>query len=79
MKEYFFKQFKAVGMRHQGHSYTEIQKATNVPLSTLSRWLSCLRLNDQAKSLILERKEAANLKARQRSWTKSRNLKGLSS
>lgn len=45
---------KAVGLRRNGASYSEIRKKVSVSKSTLSFWLRDIKLNDSAKHRILQ-------------------------
>jgi len=50
--------FKAIKLRKQGYSYSEVSSALNVPEGTCSSWLARIKLSRKAKTLL--QKKALN-------------------
>lgn len=62
-----FQKDKAIDLRKQGLSYSDIQKRTKVPKSTLSLWLRGVELDESQKTRLENRRlETAKTNARKR-------------
>jgi transposase-like protein len=54
---------KAIKLRKEGKSYSEIKQLLNVPKSTLSDWLKNIKISKQAKDRLKSKSSVAGIKA----------------